>query len=68
MAIQLYIACRRCNRRFKRHLSGAPTDITIKCPFCSSFALALTEVPAEKPSTHYPRPPKTTGRGRRKKV
>ncbi|GMR04653.1 MAG: hypothetical protein BMS9Abin23_0555 [Thermodesulfobacteriota bacterium] len=41
MPLRLDIECRRCGKKFKRFLRDTPTDITIKCPFCLSFALTL---------------------------
>jgi len=43
MALELNVECRRCGKRFKQYFDERPYDRTMKCPSCSSLALALIE-------------------------
>ena len=47
MTLELNIECRRCGLRFRQRFSDKPYDANLKCPFCSSLALALIEEPIQ---------------------
>ncbi len=69
LPIELDIECRLCGWRFKRFLSDTPTDVTIRCPLCYSFALAIID-DFSQGKQGYTIPPalKKIRRGKRKKA
>ncbi len=41
--LELHIQCRVCAKKFHSLLPSDHKDITIRCPFCSNFALAIID-------------------------